>query len=300
MSEYTTKRIQELFGEGQLYCAETVLTVIAESGGKDASDLVRMATGFCSGASRTCGQCGAVSGAIMGIGLFAGREKPGGDYEPAYELTQEFLKRFNAKFHSINCETLTGCDLSTDGGREKFKENKVIHDCVGFSEFAVETALELLREDGYVKDFEEQVESMVAPCGLTCGKCLAFKGGRVQELSQGLKKELGDNFKAYAQRFEAMNPIFKSFSDFDIFLTFMSEGSCTGCRDKGCLFESCIVPTCAKDHGVKFCHECSEFPCDKHGMPKELAARCQRNNEKIRDEGLAAWYDLCLRAPRYP
>ena len=35
MSDHVKNRVVELFGEGKLYCAETVLAIIAEAGGKD-------------------------------------------------------------------------------------------------------------------------------------------------------------------------------------------------------------------------------------------------------------------------
>ncbi|MEE9189396.1 MAG: C-GCAxxG-C-C family protein, partial [Candidatus Neomarinimicrobiota bacterium] len=41
------------------------------------SDLIpKIATGFCGGMARTCGQCGALSGAIMSISLLTGRSEP--------------------------------------------------------------------------------------------------------------------------------------------------------------------------------------------------------------------------------
>ena len=78
MADKYMNQVAELFGGGQLYCAETVVKLIVEAGGRDSGDAVRMATGFCSGMARTYGQCGAVSGAVMGIGLFAGRAEAGG------------------------------------------------------------------------------------------------------------------------------------------------------------------------------------------------------------------------------
>ena len=56
MNDFVKNRVVELFGDGKLYCAEAVLKVIAEAGGKDSDELISMATGFCSGVSRTCGQ----------------------------------------------------------------------------------------------------------------------------------------------------------------------------------------------------------------------------------------------------
>jgi C_GCAxxG_C_C family probable redox protein len=145
-------RVQEMFGQGQLFCAETVVKLIAEAGGKDSGDAVRMATGFCSGVSRTCGQCGALSGAIMGLGLYVGRSEPGAEYDACYALVQEFVSRFEEKFSSINCYGLIECDFATPEGVERFKEKQLITQCVQYAVFAVEIVLELLRDNGYLEE----------------------------------------------------------------------------------------------------------------------------------------------------
>lgn len=299
-SDFVKNRIVELFGGGKLYCAESVVQVIAESGGKRPAEAVRMATGFCSGASRTCGQCGAVSGAIMGIGLYAGRNEPGGDYEPAYSMVQEFLEKFSDKWDSINCFELIGCDFSTAEGQERFKEKRLVRRCIGLAVFAADTAIAILREHGYLPDEEEFTKSRMAPCGLMCGKCVAFKGGPVQEVSRDLKAQLGDNFDAYAKRFELMNPLFGNYPAFAELLDFFASGSCEGCREKGCLFKECTVTKCVKTKGVDYCFQCDEFPCDRHGFPERLAAIWRVNNEKMRDSGVSEQFRLCNDKPRYP
>jgi len=299
MQNYVENRVVELFDGGHFLCAETVLTLIAECGGKESKDVVGMATGFCSGASRTCGQCGAVSGAIMGLGLFAGRSEPRGEVDPAYALVQEFLSRFKERFGSINCYELIKCDFATPDGQARFKEEGLLRSCQDFSVFAVRNALELLVEHGYVSEFDEVVKSQVAPCGLSCGKCVAYAGGPVQLASLRLSEALGDNFASYAQRFEAMNPVFENYAGFRELLNFLAQGSCTSCRDKGCLFKSCRVTECAKEKRVDFCFQCEAFPCDEHGMPDGLAERWQANNEKMRELGLGAWFNGCKELPRY-
>jgi C_GCAxxG_C_C family probable redox protein len=61
----------------------------------------RIATGFCSGISRTGGMCGAVSGAIMGINLVAGRNSPAESLEVSYALAQQLIGRFERQYGSI-------------------------------------------------------------------------------------------------------------------------------------------------------------------------------------------------------
>jgi C_GCAxxG_C_C family probable redox protein len=82
-----SRRSGEFFDPG-LYCAESVLLAIAEGKGMKSDVIPRIATGFCSGMSRTCGLCGAVSGAIMGINLFAGRSSPDRSVDQNYALVR--------------------------------------------------------------------------------------------------------------------------------------------------------------------------------------------------------------------
>ena len=156
MSDFVHRRVMELFGGGKLYCAETVLRVMAEAGGREHEDLVRMATGFCSGQARTCGQCGAVAGAMMGLGLYAGRADAGQSHEPVYALVKTFLARFSERYGSDNCAELLGCDLGTRMGQAKFKLKGLQKDCLEYSIFAAEVALDLLRESGHLSEADDR------------------------------------------------------------------------------------------------------------------------------------------------
>jgi C_GCAxxG_C_C family probable redox protein len=273
---------------------------MAEAGGHDPARLTRMATGFCSGMARTCGQCGAVSGAVMGIGLHAGRPGPGGDHEAAYALVQEFQERFREVFGTINCRDLLDCDLGTPEGQAAFRDRNLRTRCVEFVTTAADIALGLLRDAGRLPDEAEFVRSRLAPCGLLCSTCLAFAHGPIRQSAADLKAALGDNFAVYAERFAAMNPVFGNYAAFAELLDYLASGSCSGCREAGCLFTACAVPACARRHGVDYCFQCGEFPCDSHNMPAPLAGRWQANNEAMRDLGPAPFFFTRHPKPRYP
>lgn len=162
-SDFVKTRLPELFGDGKLLCAESVVQVVAEAGGRECQDLVRAATGFCSGLSRTRGQCGAVSGALLGMGLYAGREKAGGDHEACYALIQEFLSRFDDRFGSINCYELIQCDFADPEDQARYRRENLRRECYRMAVFAAETALSILREHGYLADEDEFVKSRLAP-----------------------------------------------------------------------------------------------------------------------------------------
>jgi len=143
MTEQAPQRSRELFQSG-FFCAESVLLALAESRGIQSDLIPRIATGFCSGVSRTGGMCGALSGAIMGIGLVAGRNSPTESLEPAYALVQKLIDRFEKQYCSINCRQLLGCDLGTDAGQRYFMENQLIESCWQYAEAATSIALSLI------------------------------------------------------------------------------------------------------------------------------------------------------------
>ncbi len=101
MSEQASHRSLELFRSG-FFCAESVVLSIAESLGIQSEFIPKIATGFCSGISRTGGICGAICGAIMGINLVAGRSSPADSMENNFALTQKLISLFEKQYSSVN------------------------------------------------------------------------------------------------------------------------------------------------------------------------------------------------------
>lgn len=145
MSEPASQRSRELFKSG-FFCAESVLQALAESQGIHSELIPRIATGFCSGMARTGGMCGAVSGAIMGIDLVAGRNLPTESIEPSYALAQKMVRLFESEYGSVNCRLLLGCDLATEAGQRHFMENNLMEQCYQYAEAATRMALSLIAE----------------------------------------------------------------------------------------------------------------------------------------------------------
>jgi C_GCAxxG_C_C family probable redox protein len=126
-----------------------VLLAIAESQGIQSDLIPRIATGFCSGISRTGGMCGAVSGAIMGINLVAGRNSPDESIEPSYTLTQKLINRLEGQYGSGNCRQLIGCDLATEAGQRYFMENHLMERYLQCAADATSMAVSLIAESHY-------------------------------------------------------------------------------------------------------------------------------------------------------
>jgi C_GCAxxG_C_C family probable redox protein len=133
----------QLFDSG-LYCAESVLAVLARRQGVHSDLVPAIATGLCSGVSRRAGMCGAVSGAVMALGLAYGRKDEGGKVDRTYSSVGAFIDAFEREFGSSNCAELLGCHLGTAEGQAAFREQKLATRCRTFTQRATELAAALI------------------------------------------------------------------------------------------------------------------------------------------------------------
>ena len=131
MDHDVATRALELFDSG-LYCAESVLLAMNEAVPSHTDAIPRIATGLCSGMARTGGTCGAVSGAILGIGLVVGRDSANGSVEPAYAQVRSLIASFQERHGSIYCPELIECDLGTQEGQRVFEQEHRIERCRGY------------------------------------------------------------------------------------------------------------------------------------------------------------------------
>lgn len=144
--EDVRKYAEGTFASG-LYCAESVLLAIARSQGIQSDILPKIATGLCSGMARSCGTCGAVTGAILGIGLVLGRSTPEESVEPAYTAAGKFLKEFELEYGDRSCYVLLGgCDMGTPEGQATFVENNLFERCKQITGKAAEIAARIIAD----------------------------------------------------------------------------------------------------------------------------------------------------------
>jgi C_GCAxxG_C_C family probable redox protein len=112
MTDDNVKLASTYFGEGQ-YCSQAVLGAFCEKYGLDLKTALRISCGLNSGA-RCAEICGAVSGAILVIGL-----KYGDSNDICNSKTEEFVKMFEHDNGSVVCRNILGCDISTEEGKRK-------------------------------------------------------------------------------------------------------------------------------------------------------------------------------------
>lgn len=113
------------FKEGAL-CSQSVFTAFSEELGLDRETASKIATPFGGGMARMGEVCGAVSGALMAIGLKHGNlsnwKVEDSQKDKAYNLTTRFAQEFISIHGSIKCCNLLGCNIGTPEGRQMAKD----------------------------------------------------------------------------------------------------------------------------------------------------------------------------------
>ena len=145
---------------------------------------------------------------------------------------------------------------------------------------------------------DERILKELGHCGLSCGKCLAFSEGDIGRLSQELQQRLGA-FGPYAERFATFTPVFGNYPAFEELLEHLAESNCAGCRAGGCRNAGCGVRKCAQEHGIDFCFQCDEFPCDPPGFPPPLKEKWLAIGRRMNDVGAERYYEETRDEPRY-
>jgi C_GCAxxG_C_C family probable redox protein len=101
-------------------CAQSVFVPYAINKGMTAENAFKMATGFGAGMVYRGETCGAVTGAMMAIGLNYGRKNAvdTGSRDKTYTLINEFYAKFKEKHGTIICKELLKYDISIPENRE--------------------------------------------------------------------------------------------------------------------------------------------------------------------------------------
>ncbi len=118
-------KAKAIYNEG-FSCAPAVLAAFCEQFGLQQDRALKIAIGF--GGGMHLGQtCGVVTGAIMVIGLKYGKSKADDSKakQKTYEVSKRFADKFRARYGSIECKALLGCDITTPDGLKEAKDKKL-------------------------------------------------------------------------------------------------------------------------------------------------------------------------------
>ena len=146
----TSEKAAAMFLEGY-NCAQAVVTACGTDFGLPRETAIKVAQAFGGGLGRTGNICGAVTGALMVVGLKRSATD-GGDAKAKQEsckLAQEFMNRFKARHGSLLCRDLLGCDISTPEGFAKAHDGGLTKTlCPKFVQDAAEIIEQVLSTQG--------------------------------------------------------------------------------------------------------------------------------------------------------
>jgi C_GCAxxG_C_C family probable redox protein len=128
-------------------CSQSVLAAFSADFGLEQEIALRVAGGFGGGMGRRGETCGAVSGALMALGLKYASLDPQDKAakEGVYQQVRLFMERFAARNGSVRCNDLLGVDISTPAGLELARaEGRFGQRCPNFVGVAAEILEELL------------------------------------------------------------------------------------------------------------------------------------------------------------
>jgi C_GCAxxG_C_C family probable redox protein len=140
----------DLLFEQHYTCSQSVLGAYAGLLGMAPELALRLAMPFGAGMGRQGEVCGAVTGALMAIGLLSGSAVIDKEAkERTYRLTLELLARFQADQGALRCRDLLGCDLTQPEGRAKAQDDGLFDlQCPVYVHRAAEILSELIASSG--------------------------------------------------------------------------------------------------------------------------------------------------------
>ncbi len=121
-----TQKATELFAEGYS-CSQSLLASRAGQFGLSAENALKVSAAFGGGLGRQGEVCGAVSGALMVIGLAHGQTTPQQKEakEHTYQLTRRFIAEFTRRTGALHCSDLLGCQIGTPEGLQLAQEQSL-------------------------------------------------------------------------------------------------------------------------------------------------------------------------------
>jgi C_GCAxxG_C_C family probable redox protein len=133
----------KIFNSG-FNCAQAVLAAFCEPLGLDRPTALKVASGFGGGLGAQGEICGALTGAIMALGLkFGSGEADAAAKAETYRKTRQLAEEFKLRTGSLYCRDLLGFDLGTPQGQIQAKVPGSFEKCDDFVRIAAEILEEM-------------------------------------------------------------------------------------------------------------------------------------------------------------
>ena len=129
-------------------CAQSTLAGILSEFNRGYKERVKLAGAFGAGIAQQGLMCGAVTGALMAIGVMVPMGSDIGKWnQEVADISKDYIREFEKRFGHLNCSELAGCDMRDASNR------KVFHDeggrdriCTPMVMEGVELASEIIRK----------------------------------------------------------------------------------------------------------------------------------------------------------
>ncbi len=138
------------FIEG-LHCSQAVLEAFAKDYGIDIATSRKISFPLAGGSSMN-GECGAVTGAYLVLGLEYGTPDLGNfeTFQLVFDKVRLFSDEFKKLHGNLNCQQLIGLDVFTEEGINEFREKEIKkNQCANYVEASVKI-LEKLMQDKHI------------------------------------------------------------------------------------------------------------------------------------------------------
>jgi len=132
MTSTPLEKAKKIFGEQKAHCAQAIFAAYGEQlglGQVDFDTCMKIASAFSGGIARSGNVCGAVTGALMTLGLRFGE-----DAEKVNEIAVKLFDEFESLNGSIICRELINHDLITVEDLKKAFENGSFDNCPKYVE----------------------------------------------------------------------------------------------------------------------------------------------------------------------
>ncbi len=136
------------FGDG-FACSQAVLAAYGDRFGLSPEIAFRLAEGFAGGMAGLGKTCGAVTGAMLVLGLAHGRTRADDDAAKMATLVsvRKLISRFEARHGSVACRDLLGCEIDTPQKLQLARDRRLFKTvCPAFVVSAAAILDELLAE----------------------------------------------------------------------------------------------------------------------------------------------------------
>lgn len=136
------------FTEG-FHCSQSVLEAFAEQYGLNPILARKLGSPFVGG-SGLGGECGAVTGALMVLGMEYGMADAGDSdaFQNTFEKVGTFVEKFKERHGNLNCQQLIGLNVFSEEGLKEFIDKNIkLTQCTKYVEDAVRIVEEIINQD---------------------------------------------------------------------------------------------------------------------------------------------------------